>query len=152
MAELTAATADHLGLPLSFAPEDFTVEDDYLGGGYGVIGDRERETIRLLARAERSDPVVSAAVWEREQAAAQDRDCSPGPEVADRSLAVCGIWGDSRRGPVESVGLKGLSRRRGWAFQERPGRACRFRPGVPERAAGEREPLPGGRGPWAHPV
>lgn len=52
MAELAAATADHLGLLLSFTPEDFAVEDGYLGGGYGAIGDLEREAIRLLARTE----------------------------------------------------------------------------------------------------
>ncbi|MGQ9717805.1 MAG: D-cysteine desulfhydrase family protein [Anaerolineae bacterium] len=65
MAELAAATADHLGLPLSFAPEDFAVEDGYLGGGYGVIGDREREAIRLLARTEGLllDPVYTGRAF-----------------------------------------------------------------------------------------
>lgn len=65
MAELAAATADHLGLPLSFASEDFAVEDGYLGGGYGVIGDREREAIRLLARTEGLllDPVYTGRAF-----------------------------------------------------------------------------------------
>ncbi len=65
MAELATATADHLGLPLFFAPEDFAVEDDYLGGGYGVIGDREREAIRLLARTEGLllDPVYTGRAF-----------------------------------------------------------------------------------------
>lgn len=65
MAELAAATADHLGLLLSFAPEDFAVEDGYLGGGYGVIGDLEREAIRLLARTEGLllDPVYTGRAF-----------------------------------------------------------------------------------------
>lgn len=52
LADLATATADQLGLGLTFAPEDFAVNDDYLGGGYGVVGDLEREAIRTLARAE----------------------------------------------------------------------------------------------------
>ncbi len=65
MAELAAATADHLGLLLSFAPEDFAVEDGYLGGGYGVIGDLEREAIYLLARTEGMllDPVYTGRAF-----------------------------------------------------------------------------------------
>ncbi len=65
MAELAAATADYLGLPLSFVPEDFAVEDGYLGGGYGVIGDLEREAIRLLARTEGLllDPVYTGRAF-----------------------------------------------------------------------------------------
>jgi D-cysteine desulfhydrase family pyridoxal phosphate-dependent enzyme len=65
MAELANATADHLGLPLSLAPEDFAVEDSYLGGGYGVIGDPEREAIRLLARTEGLllDPVYTGRAF-----------------------------------------------------------------------------------------
>jgi D-cysteine desulfhydrase family pyridoxal phosphate-dependent enzyme len=63
--ELANATADHLGLPLSFTPEDFAVEDGYLGGGYGVIGDREREAIRLLAQTEGLllDPVYTGRAF-----------------------------------------------------------------------------------------
>lgn len=52
MAELATATADHLGLGFAFAPEDFCVNDDYLGGGYGVVGDLEREAIRVAASTE----------------------------------------------------------------------------------------------------
>jgi len=52
LAGLATATASHLGLGLTFAPEDFAVDDSYLGGGYGVVGDLEREAIRTLARAE----------------------------------------------------------------------------------------------------
>ena len=32
--------------------EDFNVNYDYLGAGYGVVGDLEREAIRLFARTE----------------------------------------------------------------------------------------------------
>lgn len=52
LAGLAMATADHLGLGFTFAPEDFAVNDDYLGGGYGVVGELEREAIRTVARAE----------------------------------------------------------------------------------------------------
>jgi len=42
LAGLATATAELLGLKLTFAPEDFAVDDGYLGGGYGVVGDLER--------------------------------------------------------------------------------------------------------------
>jgi D-cysteine desulfhydrase len=49
---LTTATAMHLGLePASFS-EAVEVYDDYLGGGYGVLGDLERNAISMLARLE----------------------------------------------------------------------------------------------------
>ncbi len=49
---LTTATAMHLGLePASFS-EAVEVYDDYLGGGYGVVGDLERNAISMLARLE----------------------------------------------------------------------------------------------------
>jgi D-cysteine desulfhydrase len=50
--ELVPQTARHLGLQLSFDQADFRVYGDYLGGGYGVLGDLEREAIRLIARTE----------------------------------------------------------------------------------------------------
>lgn len=65
LADLATATADRLGLGLTFAPEDFDVEDRYLGGGYAVIGDLEREAIRTLARAEGVllDPVYTGRAF-----------------------------------------------------------------------------------------
>jgi len=36
----------------TFAPDDFVVNRDYLGAGYGVVGDVEREAIRLAGRCE----------------------------------------------------------------------------------------------------
>ena len=52
LAGLATATAEHLGLGFTFMPEDFAVDDGYLGGGYGVVGDLERAAIYTLARAE----------------------------------------------------------------------------------------------------
>ena len=49
---LLEPTAAGLGLDLAFGPEDVLVNDDYLGGGYGVLTDVEREAVRLVARKE----------------------------------------------------------------------------------------------------
>jgi L-cysteate sulfo-lyase len=65
LADLATATAHHLGLALSFAPQDFAVNDDYLGGGYGVVGELEEEAIRTMARAEGIllDPVYTGRAF-----------------------------------------------------------------------------------------
>lgn len=65
LAEITTATAKHLGLSLVFAPEDFEVEDRYLGGGYGVVGDLERNAIRTMAQTEGLllDPVYTGRAF-----------------------------------------------------------------------------------------
>jgi len=52
LAELVPQTAEYLGLGLSFDEADLVVYDDYVGEGYGVLGDPEREAIRLLAKVE----------------------------------------------------------------------------------------------------
>jgi L-cysteate sulfo-lyase len=52
LARLANATALRIGLETSFTPGDFVVNQDYLGGGYGVVGEVEREAIRLAARHE----------------------------------------------------------------------------------------------------
>lgn len=49
---LTRATAMHLRLPPSVFGHNIEVNDHYLGEGYGVVGDLEREAIKLLARLE----------------------------------------------------------------------------------------------------
>ncbi|MGD9049865.1 MAG: D-cysteine desulfhydrase family protein, partial [Anaerolineae bacterium] len=49
---LLEPTAAGLGLDLAFGPEDVLVNDDYLGSGYGVLTDVEREAVRLVARKE----------------------------------------------------------------------------------------------------
>ena len=65
LAELATATARYLGLKLAFAPQDLAVNDSYLGGGYGVVGDLERGAIRTLARAEGVllDPVYTGRAF-----------------------------------------------------------------------------------------
>jgi 1-aminocyclopropane-1-carboxylate deaminase/D-cysteine desulfhydrase-like pyridoxal-dependent ACC family enzyme len=52
VARLASDTADHLGENHLFESDDILVNADYLGGGYGVMGDGEREAIRLFARCE----------------------------------------------------------------------------------------------------
>ncbi len=62
---LAAATADHLGLNLAFAPTDLAIDDGYLGGGYAVVGDLERDAIRTVAGAEGIllDPVYTGRAF-----------------------------------------------------------------------------------------
>jgi len=50
--DLLQLTAANLDLRLSLSAEDIQINDSYLGGGYGVLGDAEREAIRLVARTE----------------------------------------------------------------------------------------------------
>lgn len=52
LAKLANLTAAHVGLESEFTPNDFIVNQDYLGDGYGVVGELEREAIRLAARLE----------------------------------------------------------------------------------------------------
>ena len=52
LAALATDTAAHLGLNLRFTPEEFIVHDEYCSAGYGVVTEREREAIRLLAQTE----------------------------------------------------------------------------------------------------
>jgi L-cysteate sulfo-lyase len=52
MLRLAAKTAVHVGLRSTFTPMEFTIHDGYLGGGYGVVGDAERQAIRLVAQTE----------------------------------------------------------------------------------------------------
>lgn len=50
--ELVPQTAELLGLQLAFDERDFVVDDDYVGEGYGILGDPERQAIRLVAEVE----------------------------------------------------------------------------------------------------
>ncbi|HEX7974192.1 MAG TPA: D-cysteine desulfhydrase family protein [Anaerolineales bacterium] len=61
VAALATATADLLGENMSFTPDGIRVNADYLGGGYGVLDEPEREAIRLFARTEglMLDPVYT---------------------------------------------------------------------------------------------
>jgi len=52
LAEIANETAKYVDFDAQFTARDFNVEYDYLGGGYGVVGDLEREAIRLLASRE----------------------------------------------------------------------------------------------------
>jgi 1-aminocyclopropane-1-carboxylate deaminase/D-cysteine desulfhydrase-like pyridoxal-dependent ACC family enzyme len=52
LVNLANATARHIGTELSFTAEDFEVNDHYLGGGYAIMGEPEREAIRLCAQTE----------------------------------------------------------------------------------------------------
>lgn len=61
LAALATETAVLFDFEHHFDSTDFIVHDAYLGGGYGVVGDPEREAIRLLARTEGllADPVYT---------------------------------------------------------------------------------------------
>ncbi|MDQ4075030.1 MAG: D-cysteine desulfhydrase family protein [Chloroflexota bacterium] len=52
LARLATETAEHIGLDRTFTPDDFSLDDNYLGGGYGIVGKLEREAIHLAARHE----------------------------------------------------------------------------------------------------
>jgi D-cysteine desulfhydrase family pyridoxal phosphate-dependent enzyme len=52
VAELANETASLLRESLNLTAEDILVNADYLGGGYGVMGEREKEAIDLFARQE----------------------------------------------------------------------------------------------------
>jgi D-cysteine desulfhydrase family pyridoxal phosphate-dependent enzyme len=52
VASLAGETASLLGHSLKFEAGEIEVDDRYLGDGYGVMGEREREAIGLFARAE----------------------------------------------------------------------------------------------------
>ena len=52
LAALANSIAAHVGSTEHFTAGDFIVNYDYLGGGYGVVGDPEREAIRLTASHE----------------------------------------------------------------------------------------------------
>jgi L-cysteate sulfo-lyase len=52
VSSLTAATAMHLGLEPASLKSEILVEANYLGQGYGILGELEREAIFLLARYE----------------------------------------------------------------------------------------------------
>ena len=65
VAGLATATAEYLGIGREFAPDEIHVADGYLGGGYGVISDLERDAIRTMARTEGIllDPVYTGRAF-----------------------------------------------------------------------------------------
>jgi len=52
VAELAGETAELLGEKMSFAAKDILVNHDYLGRGYAIMGEFEREAIGLFAKHE----------------------------------------------------------------------------------------------------
>jgi D-cysteine desulfhydrase family pyridoxal phosphate-dependent enzyme len=52
IAELAGSAAQELGEQVSFTAGEILVKDDYLGGGYGVLGPPEMEAISLFATTE----------------------------------------------------------------------------------------------------
>lgn len=62
LASIANDAARRLGLEWEMTPSQFALNVDHLGGGYGVMGDLEREAIVLAARTEGLivDPVYSA--------------------------------------------------------------------------------------------
>jgi L-cysteate sulfo-lyase len=65
VAELATRTATHLGRPHTFSPGDIQVNANFLGGGYAVMGDLERNAIRSTAREEGIllDPVYTGRAF-----------------------------------------------------------------------------------------
>ena len=52
VAALADATTRRLGLKLTFTPDEFVAYDGYLGAGYAIMGDPEKEAISFVARTE----------------------------------------------------------------------------------------------------
>ena len=52
VAALATATATHLGLGQLSVANRVDVNDDYLGGGYAIVGETEREAIQMVAQLE----------------------------------------------------------------------------------------------------
>ena len=52
LAVIANETAKYIGVDAEFMAKDFNVLYDYLGGGYGVASDLEREAIRLVGSRE----------------------------------------------------------------------------------------------------
>ena len=52
VAHIASQTTALLGKPHEFNPTDILVNTDYLGAGYGILGDPEREAVRMFAQTE----------------------------------------------------------------------------------------------------
>jgi D-cysteine desulfhydrase family pyridoxal phosphate-dependent enzyme len=52
VAAIATATIRRLGWEMAFGPAEVVAYDDYLGAGYAVMGEPEREAISLVARSE----------------------------------------------------------------------------------------------------
>jgi L-cysteate sulfo-lyase len=49
---LANATAERLGVSDRFSASELTIREDYLGDGYGVVGELERHAVRIVAQTE----------------------------------------------------------------------------------------------------
>lgn len=65
LAALTNETAARIGVSEVFSTDDFAVDERYLGGGYGVVGELERSAMRTLAETEGIvlDPVYTGRAF-----------------------------------------------------------------------------------------
>jgi D-cysteine desulfhydrase len=65
VAQIANECADYIGLASRFEWQDIRIAYGYLGEGYGVVGDLEREAIRLMARNEGIllDPVYAGRAF-----------------------------------------------------------------------------------------
>ena len=52
VASLASETIELLGEPATYLPHEILVNDDYVGAGYGIMGEAEKEAITLFARHE----------------------------------------------------------------------------------------------------
>jgi D-cysteine desulfhydrase family pyridoxal phosphate-dependent enzyme len=61
LADIANETAKYIGFDAQFTAKDFNVDYSYVGGGYGVVSDLEREAIHLLGSREgiMVDPVYT---------------------------------------------------------------------------------------------
>lgn len=62
---LTNRSAHYLGINHTFTKDDFVLRNEYLGEGYGIVGELERRAIKLLAETEGIlvDPVYTARTF-----------------------------------------------------------------------------------------
>ncbi len=65
LVQLANDTAKRINVKESFDTSDFLVRDQYLGGGYGVVGDLERNAIQMLGESEGIilDPVYTSRAF-----------------------------------------------------------------------------------------
>ncbi len=83
IAQLANGAAKLLALDIAIAPADVLVSDAYLGGGYGVVSDLEREAIALAGRTEGLlvDPVYTGRALGGLIAQARQGTFAPGERV-----------------------------------------------------------------------
>lgn len=65
LAQIANEAADYLGCNAGFTKADFSVVYGYMGDGYGIVGELEREAIRMMARCEGIilDPVYAGRAF-----------------------------------------------------------------------------------------